>query len=372
MDIPILDAYNYILCDCGEISVGGGTSYGAPDAGIQALKCLELALHNGRLHKDNVQYGLRTGEIEEFNSFNDVLNAYFKQIENIYTHTVAMADKSDYIRGSNCVFLFRSLLVDDCIEKGKVLFRGGAKYNWLVNELQGMTNLYDSLAAIRKIVYEKKELTLKELVDILDNDYEGAENIRLYLLNDVPKFGNDVQYVDEIAKKILSHLVFLSSKYKMRWRKGSTVVENISTTVHIDARNTGATADGRKIGMPLSSSIGPTAGLDKKGPTAVFKSVSKLTKNILNGASVLNISFDVSFLETQELRDRIKNLLETYFELGGAQVQIIVNSRDTLLEAQKNPEKYASLLVRVGGFSARFVELSKETQDEIINRTFHG
>jgi len=371
-NIPLKAARDYILTDCGDISVDG-RSYAGPDGAVIPIKCLDMALHNGKLGGHDFQCGPETGDVSLFKTFEDLINAYFKQVEFTFSKMKSMVDKADYIRKKEAVYLFRSLLLDDCIESGKGLFEGGVRYNWLTCELHSMTNVHDSLAAIKKVVYEDKKMSLKELVRILDINFKGFEDIRQVLINKAPKFGNDDEYVDEIAERVLKHLVALSEKYKIKYRKDGCVVENISTNVHIiQASQTNPSPDGRKYGMPFASSIGSTAGMDKQGPSSVLKSVSKLTRNISNGASVLNISFDSSFFNSTELMDKIIDFVETYFKFGGAQIQIIINSRDILIDAQKHPDKYPNLLVRVGGFSAIFLDLSEETQNEIINRTFHA
>jgi len=366
------DTRNFILSDCGEITIEG-SSFTSPDASFLGLKYLDLALNNGKMQNNSEQIGPKTGEVSSFKTFKELLDAYFKQVESIFPKAMDMSNKSDKIRNQEASYLFRSLLVDDCISSGKGLFEGGPRYSWLTCELHSMTNLYDSLAVIKKLVFDEKTLTLKELVEMINRNYKNTESTRQILLNKVPKFGNDNPYVDNIAKIIMKHIVDLSKKIKIQYRKNGCVVEMIATNVHVvNALKTNPSADGRKYGMPFSSSIGSTAGMDKEGPTALLKSVSKITKDIINGASVLNISLDYSLLDKKGSKEKIIDLIETYFKIGGEQIQIIVNSKEKLLDAQKHPEKFPNLLVRVGGFSARFVELDKATQDEIIERTFHA
>ena len=265
-----------------------------------------------------------------------------------------------------------SVLTEDCIHRRKDVSEGGARYNSVGVNFCGIATAVDSLMAIKRLVYEEKRLTLKEFAKILENDYEGAEEIRQRALNHCPKYGNDLKEPDMAAADIIvgikNHIAEYTTYHGGRYCLGLYSVEDHA----IMGMNTGATADGRKSGVSLSNSMGAVQGMDKEGPTALMKSVTYTDMRDSSNGMVLDIKFIPSFLEQQTGRDAVRKLISTYFHHGGMEVQISVVSRKTLLDAQMDPDKYKNLVVRVSGFSAYFVTLRKETQDEIIQRTECG
>jgi len=261
-----------------------------------------------------------------------------------------------------------SLLFDDCITRGKDYHDGGPRYNSTYIQGVGMGTITDSLSAIKFHVFEKNQFTMKELLDGLRTDFEDNEVMRMILLNKTPKFGNDIDFADTLAKDVFN-AYFDMIDGRPNTKGGEYRVNLLPTTVHIYfGQVTGATPDGRNAGAPLSDGISPSHGADTNGPTAVIKSVAKID-HWKTGGTLLNQKFMPEVLADQEGRKKIGNLVRTYFKLGGHHVQFNVVHADTLKSAQKSPEHYQDLIVRVAGYSDYFVNIGKDLQNEIIART---
>ena len=369
--IPLEVARDYVVCDCGELSLGG-KSYSGPDPIVHAIRCLELALRDGLSPATGKRMGPSTGKPSSFRTFEDLTAAFKKQTAHFIAQAVADSNTSDALRAQSGAYLFRSLLIDGCVEKGLSLFRGGARYNSFSVEFHGLTNVYDSLASIKKLVFDEKLMSLAEFVSILDANWEGNESLRIRARDDVPKFGNDDETVDAIAREVAEYCTQEVKKHRAEVRGGDVVSENVSGGSQVGlGKTTGATADGRRAGDVTANSIGPTAGRDTHGPTACIRSVTKLDHSWFDGGTVLNMKFSPSALAGDEGLEKLTGLVKTYFRLGGMQVQITAVEKDALIKARETPEEYRDLLVRVGGFSARFVYLDPDTQQEIIDRTEH-
>jgi formate C-acetyltransferase len=274
---------------------------------------------------------------------------------------------------------FVSGLVNDCVERGRELKKGGAVYDFSGGQTGNIANAADSLAAIKKLVFEERRLNARELQEALESDFAGAhgEFIRQLLVNQAPKYGNDDDYVDCIAKEAYSHyMTELSKRKNTRFGRGP-----IGGTFHPSSASVaycvpagaivGATPDGRKAGEPLADVESPFHGTELGGPTAVVKSVSKLEHILESGGSILNLKFSPLLFNGQKPFDNLVALIRSYFELKGMEIQIQIISGKTLREAQKQPEKYRDLLVRVAGYSAYFVALDPQVQNDIIARTEH-
>ncbi|MCF0111120.1 MAG: formate C-acetyltransferase/glycerol dehydratase family glycyl radical enzyme, partial [Erysipelotrichaceae bacterium] len=271
-----------------------------------------------------------------------------------------------------------SALVQDCIGRGKTIKEGGAVYDYISGLQVGIADMADCLAAIKKLVYEEQKITPVQLMDALHDDFQSEENkkIQQMLQNDAPKYGNDVDYVDQLVVDIYNVYIEEMKKHpNTRFGRGPIGGIRYAGTSSISANvgqgfGTMATPNGRNAHTPLAEGSSPAHGCDTHGPTAVFKSVSKLPTHEITGGSLLNQKVTPSLLDNEENKQKLMMLMQTFFNrLKGYHVQYNVVSRETLLDAQKNPEQHKDLIVRVAGYSAFFNVLSKATQDDIIERT---
>ena len=372
------DAYNYSAIGCVEVGVPGKWGYRC--TGMSYLnfpKTLMIALNNGVDLMTNKQICEGVGKFVDMNSFEEVLAAWDNTARQLIRQGVILDTCADMVVEQEVPDVLCSALVDDCIERGKHLKEGGAHYD-IVSQLQvGVANLGDSLAAIKKCVFEDKTLTKEELWDALVHDFAGerGEEIRQILLN-APKYGNDIDYVDDLVVKGYDTYLDEIKKYKnTRYGRGpigggfyagtSSVASNVP-----QGAGTCATPDGRHAGDPLAEGSSPTHAADKNGPTSVFKSVSKLKTMDIVGGVLLNQKMTPQILSQPENCTKLSMLIRTFFDdLKGFHVQYNVVSRETLIDAQKHPEQYTDLIVRVAGYSAFFNVLSRQTQNDIIART---
>ncbi len=263
---------------------------------------------------------------------------------------------------------FMSLLFDDCITKGQDYHDGGPRYNSTYIQGVGMGTIADSLSAIKYHVFEKRRFSMKELLQGLKNNFGNDEVMRMTLLNKTPKYGNDDDFADDLAKFVFE-AYFETVDGRPNTKGGEYRVNLLPTTVHIYfGQMTGATPDGRQAGSPLSDGISPSHGADKKGPTAVIKSVARIDHS-RTGGTLLNQKFMPEVLADQEGRGKLADLVRSYFKLGGHHIQFNVISAETLRDAQSHPENYQNLIVRVAGYSDYFVNIGKDLQNEILART---
>jgi len=406
--VSLEDARDYGIIGCVEPQKGGKTE-GWHDSGFFNLaKAFEITLNGGK--ENGEQVGLDIGKAEDFTSFEQVLDAYKKQMEHFVMLLADAENSVDNAHAERAPLPFVSSLVDDCIAKGKSIQEGGAHYNFTGPQGVGVANVGDSLEAIKKLVFEDKLISMKELKKALDSNFEtsadnveaavmievsrilyekgvidkdtlqsmnsintgtykNGEYIRQILINKAPKFGNDIPEVDSLARE--AALIYCREVEKYENPRGGRFQPGLypaSINVAMGAV-TGATADGRKAGTPLADGVSPTAGRDKLGPTAVMNSVAKLDHFIASNGTLLNQKFHPSVMEGESGYQNFINLIKGYFAQYGMHVQFNVVSKEILLEAQKNPEKYKNLVVRVAGYSAQFITLDKSIQDDIINRT---
>lgn len=366
--LPLEEARDHAYVGCVENAVVG--TWGRENGGYLSLpKILELAINNGVCRLTGKQVGLPTGDLRQFTSFDQVIQAYQKQLHYFVHHLVVEDNVIDLVQGELVPIPFVSLCVPGCIESGKDVTKGGARYNVTCPTGVGLATLGDSMAAIKKLVFEDKALTPDRLQRALDADFDGYEDVRQLLINRAPKYGNDNDYVDGLTREVINMFIDEVRRYTPirggQYHAGFTAV-----TAHVAlGRTVGATPDGRRAGKTLSDGISPTAGYDRKGPTAVIRSVTKLDLARATKGMILNQKFSPAALEGAERTDKFINLVRTYFRLGGLHVQFNVVSAETLREAQEHPNEYRDLVVRVAGYSAFFTELSKEVQDTIIART---
>ncbi len=370
------DIANYCGTGCWEIIIGGKTSY-RQCGNIDLLRPLEWVLFSGKnpIHEDpnikppidNKFMGINIGKLSNLKTFEHFMNAYKAELRYYILMVV-----SNVIKTSLGYSPFLSTFVEDCLELGKDIKDGGARYKETDLQASSLANAADSLYTIKKLVYEQKELNLDELANILLNNYEKYEDLRQKIVNKLPKFGNDIDEVDYIAKEVAEFFSDEVTRYINGWggpfrariAGASSYVDNIKFI--------GATPDGRRIGDYTSLNSSPQLGMDKNGPTALLRSISKIDTKKFAGGFITDLKFSKDLFNTKENREKIKNLFKTFFKLGGKQLQVNVVDSDTLKDAQKHPELYKDLIVRVWGFSAYFVELPKEFQDHVIQRTELG
>jgi pyruvate formate-lyase/glycerol dehydratase family glycyl radical enzyme len=373
------DAYNYSAIGCVEVAVPGKWGYRC--TGMSFLnfpKSLLIALNDGVDPKSGTRLSEGVGHFKDMTSFEQVMKAWDKIICEFTRQCVIIDSCADIAIEEITADVLCSALTDDCIERGLNLKEGGAVYDFISDLQVGIANLGDSLAAIKKCVFEDKRVTPAELWQALVNNFEGEEGKRIQhiLINDAPKYGNDDDYVDLLLRDAYNLCINEIKKHKnTRYGRGPIGGVYYAGTSSISANvpqgaGTLATPDGRKAGEALSEGCSPSHAMDKNGPTAVLKSVSKLPTHDITGGVLLNQKVTPQMLSKEEDRLKLIYLLRTFFNrLEGFHVQYNVVSRDMLLDAQKNPEKHRNLIVRVAGYSAFFNILSKATQDDIIQRT---
>jgi len=372
------DAYNYSAIGCVEVGVPGKWGYRC--TGMSYLnfpRTLMTTLNDGVDINTSQKICRGAGHFTEMKSFDQVLKAWDTVLKQLIGIGVTLDNCADMVVEQEVPDILCSILVDDCIERGKHLKEGGATYD-IISQMQvGLANLGDSLAAIRKFVFEEKQLTTEQLWNALMSDFAGEEGERIrQLLLSAPKYGNDDDYVDQLV--VRGHATYIEEikKYKNnRYGRGPIGGGYFAGTSSVAANvpqgaGTCATPDGRHKGEPLAEGASPTHAVDRNGPTSVLKSVTKLdTKNIFGGI-LLNQKVNPQTIASVRDRDKLSMLIRTYFDdLDGYHIQYNVVSRETLEDAQKNPDLHKDLIVRVAGYSAFFNILSTETQNDIIART---
>jgi len=366
------DALDYTLVGCTQVVPRGKCSGSYEDLVINSLKCLELALHNGIDPVTGIQMGPKTGEPEDFVAYEDFDNACFEQLDYMIHATTEVINRQLAVISRHYPDFYKSLFIEGCLESGKDYRRGGALYTEGLADVLGITNFGDSLLAIKKLVYDDKRLSLRELAEILDNDWDDSESLRQECLNRIPKFGNSNKEADEMTVRVFD---FINEGYKKREKLygnhfGIDVVGWTGAVIY--GKKTGATPDGRLRGTPLCDSIGPSQGRDRNGVTTVLQSVSKIPHDRAHGILALNLKFSGNTFSNGDGVKKMMSLVNTAFDQGLQQLQINVVDAQTLRDAQARPEEYQSLVVRIGGFSTYFNWLSKEHQDDIIARTEHN
>lgn len=331
-------------------------------------KILELTLYNGYDIVSKKQIGLPLGYAKDFKSYEELFDAYKKQIEYLVDIKIEGSNVIEKIYAEYMPAPFLSVITNDCISKGKDYNAGGARYN--TNYLQGVGigTITDSLAAIKYNVFDEKKFTMEELVDAMEHNFEGYDMIANLVRNKTPKYGNDDDHADDIMKDVFNfYQKTVTGRPNM---KGGTYrINMLPTTCHVyfgEVMN--ASPNGRLAQKPVSEGISPEKGADTHGPTAVIKSCSKMD-HLRTGGTLLNQKFTPSVVKGEEGLDNMANLVRSYFNMDGHHIQFNVIDRETLIQAQKHPDEYKDLIVRVAGYSDHFRNLSKALQDEIIERT---
>ncbi|MBI5518586.1 MAG: glycyl radical protein [Desulfovibrio sp.] len=363
------DARDYGIIGCVEPQVGGKTEGWHDAAFFNMAKIIELALYDGVDQRTGKQIGPKSGSLETFTCYEDLLASYKAQTEH-FVRLMAAADNAvDMTHAELCPLPFLSSLVADCIAEGRSLQEGGAHYNFTGPQGVGVANAGDSLSAVKYLVFDEKTLTMKELAEALRTDFKGREDLRMLLVNRAPKYGNDNDYADEIARE--AALIYCNEVNRYTNPRGGKFQPGLypaSANVPLGSVVT-ATPDGRKAWSPLADGVSPISGCDTCGPTASVLSVAKLDHEIASNGTLLNQKFHPSAIEGDTGLENLKAVTETYFKNGGFHVQYNVISRETLEDAQRNPDQYKGLVVRVAGYSAFFTALDKTLQDDIIART---
>ena len=368
------DARDYCLIGCVEPSGTGNEWPCCGASGAESFwnygQAVAISLNNGINPLNGYQGGPATGYLYEFENMEQVKEAVKKTAEFYLNWHVSLANIAEIAYRQTIPCPLASATTDGCMESGYDVTWGGAKYNSTGVTCCGIGNVADSLAAIEWCCFDKKICTTRELYDALQANWEGYEELQQYITNNCPHYGNDDDYVDKYATwgmQVFCDIINNAKGPRGGWRPGTfTMTMNV-----VYGSKTAATPDGRYTGEPLAEAISPKQGLDKNGPTAYIKSAAKLPQIDIGNGAQLNIKFSPTVMKSEEGEAKIKDLIRTYFLLGGMQVQFNVVSADTLHDAQDNPDEYKDLIVRIAGFSAAFVELGKKVQDDFIRRTEH-
>lgn len=334
------------------------------------VKMLEITLHNGMDPRTGQQLGLETGNPADFASFEELMEAFSKQVNHFADIKIRGNNVIERLYASFLPVPFLSLVIDDCITKGVDYNAGGARYNTSYIQGVGLGSITDILTSIKHHVFERKHLCMEALMAALAANFEGQEALQKDLVYHTPKYGNDDDYADEQAVEVFE-IFYQAIDGRPNTRGGHFRINMLPTTCHVYFGSViGATADGRKAGEPLSEGISPFQGSDKNGPTAVVKSASKID-HIRTGGTLLNQKFSPAFFKDEESIRKLSQLVRSYFRLDGHHIQFNVVDAETLRQAQLHPEKYQDLIVRVAGYSDYFNDLGEDLQNEIIRRTEH-
>ncbi len=366
----VQDARNGGSSGCVEVGAFGKENYNLTGY-FNMPKVLEVTLNNGVDPRTGRRIGPETGDPARFETFEQLLEAYRKQLGCFVDVKVRGNNVIERLYAEYMPVPFLSLLIDDCIANGRDYHDGGARYNTSYIQGVGIGTITDALTAIKYHVYDQKTLTMDALLAILRDNFEGHARARQMLLNKTPKYGNDDDYADGVMVALFN--AYYDAIEGRRNTKGGTYHINLlPTTCHVYFGSVmGASADGRLAGQPVSEGISPVQGADRHGPTAVIKSVAKMD-HARTGGTLLNQKFTPQLLQNDEGLDKMVNLVRTYFKLDGHHIQFNVVDAETLRAAQQNPQQYRDLIVRVAGYSDYFCDLGKALQDEIIARTEHS
>ncbi len=417
--VTLTDARNYCIIGCVEPQVPGKTEGWHDAAFFNMLRPLELVFSNG--YEDGELVTLETGDVTKFTTFDQFFDAYKAQMNYAIELLVDADNAVDLAHMERCPLPFESSMVDGCFESGKCVQEGGAIYNFTGPQGFGIANVTDAMVAIRTLVFEQKKLTMAEFKEALEENFgqgmsdQTAEKITkavaesvaasgtpvtedvikaiyaqvkqssgvsadkkqkydnlLEMIDELPKYGNDIEDIDMFAREVgYTYTKQLEKYYNPRGGQFQAGLYPVSANVPLGAQ-TGATPDGRLSGKPIADGVGPASGRDKFGPTAAANSVARLDHGVASNGTLYNQKFHPSALNSMSALDKFASYIRAYFDQKGMHVQFNVVSRETLIDAQKNPEKYKTLVVRVAGYSALFTSLSRSLQDDIINRTTQG
>lgn len=367
------DLWNWAVGGCVEPQIPGKMSMWAEGARFNYAMAVEWVMFNGLSRILGKEIGLKTGDPRTFKTYEQFEDACLRQLGHMIKAACQSAQVCERAHRLRMPIPVRSALMEGCLEQGKDAMDGGGTYNIGPGiESTGLTDMANAMAAVKKLVYDDKTITMDILVNALEADFEGYENIRQMLINDAPKYGNDEDYVDEIAAKICeASCDMCESYYSIRGTKFMNGVVPVISNVPC-GQATWALPTGRKAKTPLSDGISPYPGDDQNGPSAVIKTITKLDHKKNGVGTLLNMKLSPDLLKTEEGKQNFIYLLRAEEELGGYHVQFNVVDKETLLDAQEHPEAHRDLLVRIAGYSAFFVELTSQAQEAIIARTEHS
>ncbi len=367
------DALNYAVVGCVELTTPGNNLGWSDAAMFNLVKALELTLNNGICLQTGTQVGLPLGTLEDYESFDMLEQAFRKQIDYFIDRMIGICDFVDRAHARVLPSPFLSSVIDNCLEKGLDVTSGGALYNLSGIQLIQVANVADSLAVIRQMVFEEKSLSPGDLMDALRHNWLGREKLRQQVLHKVPKYGNDVPWVDQLGNSYVRYFADRLKEFKNA-RGGPYHTGLYTVSAHVPmGKNVGASADGRYAGTPLADGgISAMYGRDEKGPTALLRSVSRISSLPASNGTLLNMKFLPEFFRSREDRRKFSAMLKSFVRLKIHHVQFNVVRKEDLLAAQENPENYRGLTIRVAGYTAYFTELARDLQDEIIARTGYG
>lgn len=369
LGIPASDSHLYCMNGCNQIDIFGKSHMGLEDGEVSIIKALEFALFNGVCKHSEQKLGIETGNAAEFKTFDELMNAYYKQVEYLADTVVYISNTAQRVYAEDAPNPWHSLVIQGCIEKGVDYKHGGPYYGHGQVLTEGLPDTADSLAAIKHFVFDEKKYTMAQLVDALDKDFEGYDE--LYRdFSTYNKFGNDIDDVDSIYVEITDHFYrYLQTKKTFRggiFGVGCSTFERAARY----GRHCGALPNGKKKNESnLADSIGAVPGCDTNGPTALLNSVLKCNQFLAVSGNVLQMKFSKSQFASEAGTTAFVALAKTYFRMGGQTLQVNVLSKEELLDAYENPEKHQNLIVRVGGFSEYFVDLEKGLQENVIRRS---
>lgn len=367
--ISLEDARDYAIIGCVEPTSQGNTFGTTSGNDISLVGLLEMVLTNGMIRTVGKKYGLETGRPENFTSYEDIWNAYLQQLRHMINHIVKCVNIKDIIYALYYPNPFISMTLDGCLENALDMTQGGAKYNFSSISGRGLATTADSLVALKQVVFEEKSVSMKEMVEVLNKHFKKKEKFQIMLQNKVPKFGNDDDCVDSIAKNIAEAFCDEVMTHSCLRPPGIYRPSFFSYGLYIvDGFLLGATPNGRNAGESVSNSLSPANNTEKNGPTAVLKSLTKLDHTKIPNGMALNLKFLPTMFDSPEKREKLADFLEAYLNLGGMEIQFNVVRQEDLIDAQLHPENHQDLIVRVSGYSAYFIDLGKPVQDDIIKR----
>ncbi|HLP71449.1 MAG TPA: trans-4-hydroxy-L-proline dehydratase [Bacteroidales bacterium] len=365
----IVDARNGGASGCVETGAFGTEAYWLTGY-FNLPKIFEITIHNGFDYRTNRQTGLKTGEATSFTTFSELLDAFKKQVDYFADVKIRGNNIIERLFAENLPAPFLSLLVEDCISNARDYNDGGTRYNTSYVQGVGLGTITDILTSVRYNIYENSNYSWIELIRAMNADFRGDEEMQYNLIYNTPKYGNDDEYADTQAMSVFE-IYYDAVTGKPNTRGGVHRINMLPTTSHVYFGSvTGATPDGRNARLPLSEGISPFQGADNKGPTSVIKSASRIN-HLATGGTLLNQKFTPSFFDDEDSYSNLTALIRSYFSMNGHHIQFNVVSADTLKDAQKHPERYRDLIVRVAGYSDYFNDLGEDLQNEIIRRTEH-
>lgn len=368
--IEMEDSLDYALVGCVEISPQGNFLGWSDAAMFNMVKVLELTLNDGKCMLTGKQLGISTGDLSSYADFGSLERAFRKQMDHYVRRMIKACEVVEKCHQEHLPSPFLSCVVKDCIEKGIDVTRGGARYNMSGIQAIQVANVADSMAALKKLVFEEKIISGGELLEILRNNFEGNEAFRQICISRAPKYGNDVTWVDELGAKWAEEFAKMLSGYR-NFRSGSYHMGLYTVSAHVPmGQNAGATPDGRLSCSPLADGgLSPMYGRDREGPTAVLNSVSRIPSNLAPNGTLLNMKFLPSLFSDVNDRNKFSTFLKTFIMLPIHHIQFNVVTADELMRAKADPASYRGLTIRVAGYTAFFTELAPDLQDEIIRRT---